>query len=158
MCGGFDSYDLEYDPTRRELLLLPCGSGSGSSSTTWVMRWDDIRSPMESPLGAKWNFSLDLPGHGNQFYLTFLSEGAVPGIPIPGLPDLPLAPTRFFFRSLGFPGMVGVLDGSGKGGGGFQVPREPTLRGLYLHAAALVLDGRLLPTYVTGRRSTYFYW
>ncbi len=148
---------MEYDPFRRELVMVP-GSGGGYRST-WVMRWEDIEAGPEVILGTPLGIGLRVPGWPGGVYLAFLSGGYGPGIPLPGLSDLPLAPDGIFWNSLFLPGTLGLLDTRGKASLSLPTPRDPVLRSLWLHAAALVLSPKtLLPAYVTGRRGIYLAW
>ena len=146
-----------YDPYRRELVVVPASNKDFRS--TWVMRWDDFRAPAEVILGNKIPFSLQVPGGKGAVYLALLSQGSVPAIPLPGLPDLPLTPDALFWASPAIPGFIGLLDNKGRAAFSLQTPRDPLFRSLLLHASTLVLSpNTFLPTYVTRRTSVYLAW
>lgn len=133
-----------YDAARgivRTFQPYVCGSlgNSQSGSLVWNLAFRTLDVDTRLPrLGQPVHFTIATPGPSALAVILF-SDSIWPGIPVPGLGDrrLPLRPGSILQASAG--ALMTVLDGRGHGQATITVPNNPSLVGLTLRSAAVVL-------------------
>jgi len=158
--------DVEYDPASGQYLLVDLKNSQGSvyrfdpltSAVTSVVNFTGIRPTQvavaagrhlsalgPARVGQTYQLKVSMPQHAGAFYLTALSFGFAPGIPLPGGVTVYLNPDALFFLSLSnppiFTNFQGSLSATGEAAPAVAIPNVPLLAGLRFFAAAVAFNG-----------------
>lgn len=121
----------------------------GANKDAALRRWRHAPIGVLAPLaaGGHGELALDLPSGGGLWRVVLLSFGTQPGLPLPDGRKLALAwdPLLQFVLASptgggAFSGFTGPIDASGRALAGVDLPANPALVGLVLHAAVVTLD------------------
>lgn len=99
-------------------------------------------------IGSSYQMLVSSPAESGARYVVALSAAPRPGIQVPGIGRIDLAPDPLFFLSLSgspiFRGFQGVLDASGEARPSVNIPAIVGLRGLRFFASAItIVQGRV---------------
>jgi hypothetical protein len=126
-----DGRELWFDSTR-----------FGNVPDIYVARWTGLSHQNLPRPGQPLLIHLTLPAQAAQSYLVGVALSSTPGIPVPGVGTIPLAPDPLFLLSIGgqlpsvFSGFAGVIDLNGEATATLNVPAG-VLAGLDFSIAAI---------------------